>query len=293
MPLPSRLTVQSWNRSRRPSIDRWVDADLVHAPAYVIPGTAKPLVVTIHDLAFVRHPEWFTPHGVAFFNRFLAQVMSNDAAVIVPSTATADDCVASGIDEERITTIPWGSDPTAVSDDEADRVRQRHGLPEEFVLFVGTLEPRKNLAMLAAAMGMLQHSLPLVVVGPDGWGDVEVADARLLGELSRNDVAALMAAAALLAYPSHFEGFGLPVLEAMAQGTPVVVTEGTAPAEIAGDAGIAVDTRSARSIAGAIDALVGDVDRRREMGALGRARAAKYDWAATADATATVYESVL
>lgn len=287
------MTVQAWNRSRSPSIDRWVEADLVHAPAYVVPGTDKPLVVTIHDLAFVRHPEWFTPHGVAFFNRFLAQVVALDAAVIVPSAATADDCVVAGIDEARVTTIPWGSDPILVSDDDADRVRAVHGLPDEFVLYVGTLEPRKNLAMLAAAMGMLQHPLPLVAVGPDGWGDIEMANARLLGELSTPDVAALMSAATMLAYPSHFEGFGLPVLEAMAQGTPVVVTEGTAPAEIAGDAGLAVDTRSARSIAAAIDELAGDAARREEMGAHGRARSARYDWATTATATAAVYASVL
>lgn len=293
IPLPARLTVQSWNRAGRPSIDRWVDAEVVHAPAYVIPGTKKPLVVTIHDLAFVRHPEWFTPHGVAFFNRFLGQVVTNEAAVIVPSAATADDCVAAGIDEARITTIAWGSDPLAVSEDEADQVRRRHGLADEFVLYVGTLEPRKNLVMLAAAMGMLKNSLPLVVVGPNGWGDVEIADARLLGELPSAEVAALMAAATVVAYPSHFEGFGLPVLEAMAQGTPVVVTQATAPADIAGDAGLAVDTRSARSIAWAIDELTGDPALRMDMGRRGRARAATYDWATTAKATAAVYDTVL
>jgi len=293
VPLPARATVQSWSRTGPPSIDRWVDAELIHAPAYVVPRTSVPLVVTIHDLAFVRHPEWFTPHGVGFFNRFLAQVVSNEAAVIVPSQATADDCVIAGIDESRITTIPWGSDPSVVSDARAESVREKYSLPDEFVLYVGTLEPRKNLAMLAAAMALPQMALPLVVVGPHGWGGVEVGDARTLGELPTADVASLMSAATVLAYPSHFEGFGLPVLEAMAQGTPVVVTAGTAPAEIAGDAGIACDTRSARSIAAAISELASDVTLRAEMGARGRERAASYDWATTAELTADVYEAVL
>lgn len=293
IPLPARVTVQSWNRTGRPSIDRWFEADVVHAPAYVIPGTSKPLVVTIHDLAFVRQPEWFTAHGVGFFNRFLTQVVASDAAVIVPSATTADDCVQAGIDETRISTIPWGSNARPVLDDEAQRVRLAHGLPEEFVLYVGTLEPRKNLAMLGAAMSLVDQPIPLVVVGPAGWGDVEIANAVLLGEVSTRDVAALMAQATVLAYPSHFEGFGLPVLEAMAQGTPVIVTQNTAPAEIAGDAGIAVDTRSARAIAGAIDELVRDSTLRDEMGARGRTRARRYDWATIAEDTAAIYRSVL
>ena len=293
IPIPGRVLTETWSRFARPSLDRWIDADVTHAPAYVVPPVTTPLVVTIHDLAFLRHPEWFTAHGVRFFKRFLRSVVNSDAAVIVPSNTTADDCVVAGIDEQRISSIPWGVDPAQVSASEVDEVRRRHGLDEEFLLYVGTLEPRKNLAGLAAATSALESSPRLVVVGPRGWGDVTVPGGLLLGEVSNHDVAALMAAASMLVYPSHFEGFGLPVLEAMAQGTPVVVTQNTAPAEIAGDAGLAVDTTSPSALAAAIETLLRDEGERRAMGERGRRRASGYQWSKTAEATAAIYEAVV
>jgi len=261
IPIPGRVLTETWSRFARPSLDRWIDADVTHAPAYVVPPVTTPLVVTIHDLAFLRHPEWFTAHGVRFFKRFLRSVVNSDAAVIVPSNTTADDCVV--------------------------------GLDEEFLLYVGTLEPRKNLAGLAAATSALESSPRLVVVGPRGWGNVTVPGGLLLGEVSNHDVAALMAAASMLVYPSHFEGFGLPVLEAMAQGTPVVVTQNTAPAEIAGDGGLAVDTTSPSALAAAIETLLRDEGERRAMGERGRRRVSGYQWSKTAEATAAIYEAVV
>jgi len=249
VPLPGRILAETWSRVRFPSIDRWVEADVVHAPAYVLPPTQKPLVATIHDLAFVHHPEWFTPNGVAYLSRFLERVRRSDAAVIVPSGATAQDCVAKGISAERVTVIPWGIDVEAAADSEVERVRRRYSLPESFVLFVGTVEPRKNLHTLADAMATLP-----------GHG--------------------------------HFEGFGLPVLEAMAQGTPVVTTQGTAPAEIAASGGLAVDTRSVSALAGALRDLMSDAAQRSELGAAGRIRAGEYLWQETARRTANVYEAV-
>lgn len=293
LPIPGRLLTEVWSRFGWPAMDRWVDADVAHAPAYVLPPVDMPLVVTIHDLAFVRHPEWFTANGVRYFNRFLRAVAESDTAVIVPSDTTADDCAVAGIDEGRITTIPWGVDQEQVSPAEVDDVRRRHGLGEEFLLYVGTLEPRKNLAGLASAASELESGPRLVVVGPRGWGDVSVPGALLLGEVTSREVAALMGAASVLVYPSHFEGFGLPVLEAMAQATPVVVTQGTAPAEIAGDGGLAVDTNNPTALAKAIETLVHDPDGRRRMGERGRLRATGYLWSATAEATAEVYEAVL
>lgn len=292
VPIPGRVLAETWSRIRHPRIDRWIDADVVHAPAYVVPPTNKPLVATIHDLAFVRHPEWFTPNGVAYLNRFLDRIRASDAAVIVPSDITAADCVARGIRSDRVRVIPWGIDVAEASSGAIEDVRDRYELPEAFVLFVGTVEPRKNLHTLADAMVQLPDT-PLIVVGPVGWGEVSVPGARLLGEVPSGDIEPLMAAATVLAYPSHFEGFGLPVLEAMAQGTPVVTTAGTVPAEIAGVGGVAVDTRSADALAVALGQLLNDADCRREVGAEGRARASTFRWQETARLTADTYEAIL
>ena len=291
VPLPGRVLAETWSRVGFPPLDRWVDADLVHAPAYVLPPTKRPLVATVHDLAFVHHPEWFTPNGVAYLNRFLDRARDSDAAIIVPSGATAEDCVSRGIASDRVSVIPWGIDVEAAAEHDIERVRRLYALPDSFVLFVGTVEPRKNLHTLAEAMATLSD-VDLVVVGPPGWGDIEVAGATLLGEVPAVDIEPLMAAASVLAYPSHFEGFGLPVLEAMAQGTPVVTTKGTAPAEIAAGGGLAVDTRSLSALAGALRALMSDAAQRSELGAAGRIRAGEFLWQETARRTADVYEAV-
>ncbi|NNC79131.1 MAG: glycosyltransferase family 4 protein [Acidimicrobiales bacterium] len=289
IPVPGRLLVQLWGRKGWPAVDRWVpDADLVHSPAYVLPSTVRPTVVTLHDLAFVRHPEWFTAHGVRFFNRLLDRVRHGDQQVIVPSAETAADCVAAGISEARLHVIPWGVNPTTVDTDRARSFAAELGATAPFVLFVGTLEPRKNLTALADAMALVPDT-PLVVVGPKGWGDVEVEGALLLGERSAEEVAMLMAAARVVAYPSTLEGFGLPVLEAMAQGTPVVVHAGSTPAAVAGPGGVEVDTGDAGQFAEAIRTLVDDPSFHADRSAAARERATEFTWENTAALTIAVY----
>lgn len=291
VPVPGRPLAETWSRFDRLALDRWVTADVVHCPAYVVPKTAVAQVVTVHDLAFVRHPEWFTPNGVRYFTRFLDRVRASNAEVIVPSTTTADDCVARGIDESRVHVVAWGVDVEEASNEQVAEVVERYSLPERFVLFVGTVEPRKNLATLLEAMETISD-VPLVVVGPAGWGDIRLGDATVLGSVPDADIGPLMAAASVLAYPSHFEGFGLPVLEAMAQGTPVVVTQGTAPAELAAAAGVAVNTHSATEIANALADLVGSDSARASLGTTGKARAATFRWDETARAHASIYRSL-
>jgi glycosyltransferase involved in cell wall biosynthesis len=289
IPVLGRVLTQAWSRSSRPRIDRWVGPiDVVHGPGYLLPGSRCPAVVTLHDLGFLRNPEWFTPHGVRFFHRFLDDIVAGDQLVIVPSEATADDCLSAGIAAERITTIPWGNDRIVVSEEDRAAIRSRLGVREDAVLFVGTVEPRKNLAGLVAAMRLLPHR-QLVVVGPSGWGDVDLGDATVLGSLSDHEVAALMSSAGVLAYPSHHEGFGLPVLEAMGQGTPVVVTAGTAPEWIAGDAGLAIDSSNPDALADAIERVLTDPALASRMGAMGLERAADRTWTETARRTRQVY----
>lgn len=291
VPVPGRPLVQMWNRLRRPMIDRWVSGfDVVHAPAYLVPPSKQPTVVTIHDLAFRHNVDWFTPHGVKFFGRFLEQVGRADWPVIVPSKFTADDCLSAGIDHGRVHVVPWGVTAREYTAADIDERSRRLGLPDDFVLFVGTLEPRKNLDTLVAAMQLVPE-IPLVVVGPIGWGNVTAGDAIVLGNLTSDDVGAVMAAASVLVYPSHFEGFGLPVLEAMSVGTPVIVTESSAAAEVAGDTGLAVRTDSAEPLATAIRSIIGSVELRERLGSAGQHRASEFTWEAAARATLDIYEA--
>lgn len=293
LPVPGSALTQLWNRIDRPRLERWTGpVDVVHAPAYLMPGTTAPTVVTVHDLAFRHNPDWFTSHGVRYFDRFLRRLSDSAHRVIVPSGRTAEDCVDHGVARDRIDVIPWGSDAVVVTDDDVAAALGRHGVRDDAVLFVGTIEPRKNLDGLLAAMRLLPDR-QLVLVGPSGWGTIELGDALVLGSLDRSDVAALMAGCGVVAYPSHFEGFGLPVLEAMAQGTPVVVTADTVPAELAAGGGVAVDTGDPSTLASAIEGLLVDRARRKRLGAVGRRRAAEFDWPTTARRTAEVYRRMV
>jgi glycosyltransferase involved in cell wall biosynthesis len=175
---------------------------------------------------------------------------------------------------------------------EIARVRGRYGLPDQFLLFVGTVEPRKNLRGLVAALGHLDRPLPLVVAGAEGWGDagVQPNDAvRFLGFVPAADLAGLYGGASAFCYPSEREGYGLPVLEAMAQGTPVVTSMGTATEETAGNAAVLVDPRDPADIARGIDDAV---RRKVELSVKGVARAQRRSWAETALLTADAYREL-
>lgn len=291
LPWPGRLMQQAWSRGQLPSIDNSVAADVVHAPAYVLPGTRRPLVVTLHDLAFLHHPEWFTPNGVRFLKRSLEATRERAHAVIVPSPHTAHDCIEAGIDESFVHVVPWGVDLTRPSETVIAEVQGRLGIRRGGVVFVGTREPRKNLESLVRAMKKLPH-VPFTVIGPRGWGQVDTGHAHLTGRLSDSEVAALVAGADVLVYPSYFEGFGLPVLEAMAVGTPAIVTAGTSTEWLSGEAGVAVDTTQTDEIVDALLSLLGNYEQLTHLGMVGRQRAATFSWPAAAGRTASVYRQV-
>ena len=185
--------------------------------------------------------------------------------------------------------VPWGVEAVEVSDEDRTRVAGAYDLPTAFVLFVGTIEPRKNLAGLASAVQ--GFDLPLVAAGAAGWGDSGVVgtDVRFLGFVPASDLPALYSLATVFAYPSLAEGFGLPVAEAMAQGTPVVTSLGSATEEVAGGAAVLVDPTDVESIA---DGLRRAVDRGHELVSLGLDRAAGLTWDATVDATVAAYREV-
>lgn len=294
LPLPRLALYEAWHA---PGPLRWPppqratgEVDLVHATAVAVPPTkGRPLVLTIHDLAFLAEPGAFTTHGLRFFRRGTELARRHATLVVVPSEATARECRDAGFEPDRIRVVPWGHDPVPVDAREVAAVRQRFGLPERYGLFVGTAEPRKNLLRLLRAWRAAGTDVPLALAGPVGWGDDAALDAlatevgaRRLGYVEPATRDALYAGAALVAYPSLREGFGLPVLEAMGQGAPVLTSRGTATEEVGGDVAVLVDPLDEASIADGIRALVDDEDGARRRGDAGRARAGGFTWARSA-----------
>ncbi len=298
LPVARPWLYQTWLRFRWPLVEAATGpVDVCHATGLVPAASDAPLVVTVHDLAFRRFPERFTRHGARTMRRSLEVIRRRAALVLCSSSPTVDDLLDAGFSEDRLRLVPLGVDVVDVPDAEIDRVRREHRLPERFVLFVGTMEPRKNLVRLAEAVARLDDPVPLVVVGADGWGGVEERvtrldlDVRFLGFVPDVDLAACYAAATVFAYPSEWEGFGLPVAEAMAQGAPVVTSRGTSMAEVAGGAAVLVDPTDTDDIArGLAEAL--DQRGRDARIAAGRSRAATLTWSATAAATVAAYREV-
>ncbi|TFV83282.1 glycosyltransferase family 1 protein [Blastococcus sp. CT_GayMR20] len=298
LPLPRVALYEAWQRARRPRVGR--GADVVHATTWAAPGARVPLVVTVHDLAFLDDPGHFTPRGVRFFRRGLEIARDEAAAVIVPSHATRDDCVAAGIAEDRLHVVPHGVRRATVTPAQVTEFLERHGLERPYVLWAGTREPRKNLPTLVAAFGRLLDTgadLDLVLAGPEGWGPEQDRLAggqgervRLLGRLSRPDLEAAYAGARVFCYPSLKEGYGMPVTEAMAHGTPVVTSRGTATEEAAGGAAVLVDPHDAVDVARGL-AEAADDARNLAMRHASSARAEELDWGASARATAGVLRS--
>lgn len=294
LPIGGPLLFESWLRLRWPKVESVVDnADLVHSTTIIPPATSLPLVVTIHDLAFLRHPDFFTARGNRVFRRSLDIIRDKAAMVLCSSQATLEDCQTAGIDADRLRLVPLGVTSQTITDADRARVCATYDLPERFVLFVGTLEPRKNLARLIAALDSMKNAPPLVVVGMAGWGDhtpLTAYDVRFTGFVPAPDLPALYEACTVFAFPSVLEGYGLPVIEAMAHGAAVVTSRGTSTEEVAGGAAVLVDPLSIESIAAGLSEALANVD---QLRASGIARAAQVPWSATAEATMSAYRKVL
>lgn len=295
LPAPWRgpLLYEAWLRAGRPRVERATGAvDVAHATTIIPCASRAPLVVTVHDVAFLHEPEHFTARGVSVFRRSLARIRDRADLVLASSLATLDDLSHVGIGSDRLRHVPLGVEPVPVREADLERVRAAHGLPDRFALFVGTVEPRKNLARLVSAMARLDDPIPLVVAGAEGWGesgDLSGVDVRFLGFVPVEDLAPLYASSAVFCYPSMREGYGLPVLEAMAQGVPVVTSRATSTEEVAGGAAVLVDPLSVDDIARGITEAVAQ---RARLSAAGLARAASCTWSATAGLTVAAYREV-
>ena len=302
--LPRSLLYEAWHRLGRPRVDRlfrgsgWTP-DVVHASGGAVPATRCPLVATVHDVAWRHHPAASTRRGRRLFEGWLSDARRADR-IVCPSEATRSDLVEAGFDSDCIRIVPLGVGPTDVEPGLPSQLRARHGLEGPFVLWVGTLEPRKNLDRLVAAMSAAPLSdVPLVLVGPDGWRtDVARTVAPLgeravvVGSVLEVEKRAWYEAADVFCLPSLHEGFGLPVLEAMAHGVPVVTSAGTATEEVVGDAGLTVDPTDEWAIAGALRAVLDDGKLAARLADAGRSRAASRRWSDTADGLIAVYREV-
>jgi len=257
--------------------------DVLHCPSFRGPLRSRtPLVVTVHDLAVLRHPDVFNRWTRTYSRVLVPQVVRAAQRLIAVSEFTKRELIdVLGAAEERIRVVPNAVGEPFVPDGP--------GAEGEYVLAVGTLEPRKNLPRLAEAARRAGHELR--VVGARGWGDVDVSGegVRFLGFVSDDELARLYRGALCVAYISLYEGFGIPVLEALACGAAVATSAGSPMEEVAGGAAVLVDPRDTESVAAGITEAIA---RRDELRPLGPARARHYTWDASAQATADVYREL-
>lgn len=290
----------SWHHLRWPRITSAVpEAEIVHLTVPMAPPRERiPLVATIHDVLPLTMASSFTRRGARMMSRGLERIRSEAAMVMVPTEVGRREFLAQGFDPARLAVVPLGVDPPdRVAPEAQGEVLGRLGVERPYVLFVGTAEPRKGLDVLASAMVRLdRRELTLVLVGQQGWGDVDLVGVRRvarLGHVPASDLNALRAGAAVCALPSRAEGFGLPVLEAMAAGSPVVTTSGTPMEEFAHGVARFVPVGDDEALAGALAEVLDDPELARQMGIAGTERAAEFTWNRTAREVIDVYSTVL
>ncbi len=301
-----------WEQGWLPWVLRRLNADVYHGLAFVGPvwGPNIPHVITVHDLSFVRYPETLPVWKARYLRWFTRTSVRKAARVIAVSESTRQDLLRwLALPPEKVVTVYNGVDdrfrPLPRADVEMWRERQQ--LPSSFFLFVGTLQPRKNLETLVRAYARWRSLTrgspwPLLIGGAKGWyyerlfalvRELNLEDSvRFLGYVPTADLPYLYNAASVFIYPSLFEGFGLPVLEAMACGTPVIVADTSSLPEIVGDAGVRVPPLDVDAWADALADLYNDANRRRELGEWGQRRARMFSWERTAVHTLNVYKDV-
>lgn len=287
--LPRRGLVAAWERGAGPG----ARADVLLAPTPLWPGRRRPpCAVVVHDAVPWTHPETLTPRGVAWHRSVIGRAARDAALVVVPTQAVADE-LARHVDLRGVLVVGEGvSADLALPADAAARAR-RLALPPAYLLTVATLEPRKGLDVLLSALALPgAPDLPLLCAGQPGWGGqdplAQAADAglapgrvRLLGRVDDADLAVLLDRATALVVPSRAEGFGLPLLEAMAAGTPVVTSDAPALVEV-GTGAARVSALEPAALADALADVVGDEQLRARMARAGRSRAGAYTWDAAA-----------
>lgn len=293
--LAPKLADLAWNRF---NLFAPPETDVFHASNWTLPKTKAKLVTTIHDLIFLKYPETHTSYSVAVHARHLNRVKKYADRIIAVSQSTKKDLIDYGIPEEKISVIYEAASPIFKPVD-SYQVKTKYGLTNDYFLSVGALEPRKNLNRLIEAFSKLFHpgvetsltpGCELVVVGPAGWGESlkPVTNVKFLGFVSDEDLAGLYSGAKALVYPSLYEGFGLPVLEAMSCGCPVITSNVSSLPEVGGEAAIYVNPLSVAEITQAMVSVP-----KLNLTEKSLAQAKKFSWDKTAKETLKIYQKVV
>jgi glycosyltransferase involved in cell wall biosynthesis len=305
---PARL---AWEQTGLPLVAQQVGAEVVHSPHYTMPLRAgRPVVVTIHDATFFTEPDLHTSVKGTFFRSATRTALRRSARCVVPSKATRDELIRILDADATLLDVAYhGVDQTTFhvpADEEKQRVQARLGLAgQPYIAFLGMLEPRKNVPGLVRgwvkACADRDDAPALVLAGGTGWDDTidaaisEVpSHLRVLrpGYLRFTDLPGFLGGALMVAYPSHGEGFGLPVLEAMACGAPVLTTQRLSLPEVGGDA-VAYTEPDSDAIAVALTSLLDDPERRAALGEAGHQRSLEFTWAHSAEAHLASYARAL
>ena len=302
-PFPARATRLLWPRVATPRIERWTGpVDVVHATAFVAPPSDAPVLLTIHDLTCIRFPEMCTTDTLTY-PRLITVALERGATVHTYSDFIAAEVRQEfGLSDDRVIRVYPGLARTERGDPE--RGHRVAGVAH-YVLALGTIEPRKNLPTLVRAFDLVAAAEPdvqLLVAGPDGWGieafegacaaATHASRIRRIGYVDSGDRRDLLAGATALAFPSVYEGFGHPPLEAMRAGVPVVASNAGALPEVLGDAALLPDPHDAPAIADAMARVLRDETLRSELVARGRVRAASFEWSRQVEEFAALYQTI-
>jgi glycosyltransferase involved in cell wall biosynthesis len=287
-----------------------VDLDVLHSPDFIPPFWRNcRSVITVHDLNFLLFPDFLTPESASYYAQIDQAVRSCDHIIAVSESTKRDLIRLTGAPENKITVVYEAAHPTLrpLQDGEKAEWRAKLGLPQDFILFVSTIEPRKNVPTLLKAYRKLldeyRPDIQLVLAGEKGWLSDEVSAlvqelslepyVRFLGKVTPDELLGLYNTAQMLVHPAFYEGFGLPPLEAMACGTPVVVSRTSALPEIVGDAALLVEPTDTDGLTVSMWRLLSDTELRQQLIDKGLKRARLFSWRKAAEETLAIYRRLM